>query len=61
MIAFHWLKIAFLDKKVAVWEEQGDSQIEDTYPYIFLHCGMSFDDRKMNEPILERELITLIG
>ena len=61
LIAFHWLKNAFLEKKVAMWEEQGFLQIKHTYPYIFLHCGTSFDDRKMNEPILERELITLIG
>ena len=55
------IQIRFFWKKVALWEGQGLLLTALIYPDNFLHCEISFNDRKMKEPILERVLIRLIG
>ena len=33
----------------------------NTYHYILLHCEITKDDENVNEPILERRMIAIIG
>ena len=33
----------------------------NTYHYILLHCEITKDDENVNEPILERRMIALMG
>ena len=58
---FHSFKIAFFEKFVLVWKEQGFSLFDPTYLHILLHCETNKDDKTINEPILESRLVSLIG
>ena len=37
------------------------AQFHNAYPYVFLHCEITKNDKNVNEPILERGMNTLVG
>ena len=41
-------------------EGYGLAQFEHTHPYVFVHCEWTKNDENVNEPILERGMITLV-